>query len=580
MTKETIYQPKYGKSYSLVIGINAYQKASPLDCARKDAETFAMTLEEKFAFPGANITLLTDGEATREMILGAFMEYTKEHIDQDDRIIVFFAGHGYTRTGFRGEVGYLIPVDGTSDDLNSLIRWDELTRNSELIPAKHILFIMDACYGGLALTRYAPPGTFRFVKDMLQRYSRQVLTSGKADEVVADAGGPRPGHSIFTGHLLEGLEGASGSGEGIITANGLMAYVYDKVAKDYRSRQTPHYGYLDGDGDLIFNPSLPEELSSPGEVDKDILIEISPTFMTPQVKEEDQVLSEKVKSYLSDPKERIRLDDLVIGEIRRVLYSAGVEHFPAQIPYIQVADFSERLKKYEHLIANIQVVVTLIAKWGTREYRESLEKVFSRLAESDTEGGGVTLWLSLRWYPMMLLLYSGGIAALSAYNYVNLATVLTAPVGTRHSGEATSEVIIPTMAEMVNITEMFKGLPGHDRHYVPRSEYIFKVLQPTMEDLLFLGRTYEQFFDTFEVLLALVYADLRYKEPDGGIWGPPGRFAYKRGGGNPFAKLIAVAEREKEAWGPISAGLFQGSFSRFKMIAEGYEERLKKLPWF
>jgi hypothetical protein len=43
----------------------------------------------------------------------------------------------------------------------------------------------------------------RFLRDMLQRFSRQVLTAGKADETVADENGPRPGHSIFTSHLLE-----------------------------------------------------------------------------------------------------------------------------------------------------------------------------------------------------------------------------------------------------------------------------------------------------------------------------------------------------------------------------------------
>jgi len=31
-----------------------------------------------------------------------------------------------------------------------------------------------------------------------------------------------------------------------------MNYAYQKVAKDSRSRQTPHYGHIDGDGDFIF----------------------------------------------------------------------------------------------------------------------------------------------------------------------------------------------------------------------------------------------------------------------------------------------------------------------------------------
>lgn len=121
-------------------------------------------------------------------------------------MLFFFAGHGLTRTGHRGEVGFLVPADGAADELQSLVRWDDLTRIAELIPAKHALFVMDACYGGLAVTR-SSGGSQRFLKDMLSRFTRQVLTAGKADQTVADAGGPRAGHSVFTGHFLNALEG-------------------------------------------------------------------------------------------------------------------------------------------------------------------------------------------------------------------------------------------------------------------------------------------------------------------------------------------------------------------------------------
>ena len=43
----------------------------------------------------------------------------------------------------------------------------------------------------------------RFLQDMLLRPSRQVITAGKADERVADGGGPIPDHSVFTGHFLD-----------------------------------------------------------------------------------------------------------------------------------------------------------------------------------------------------------------------------------------------------------------------------------------------------------------------------------------------------------------------------------------
>ena len=102
------------------------------------------------------------------------------------------------------------------------------------------------------VTRRIQAGSTRFLKDMLRRYTRQVLTSGKHDEAVADAGGPLPGNSVFTGHLIDALRGNAASEGNIITANGVMAYVYSKVPHDRDSNQTPHYGYFEGDGDFIF----------------------------------------------------------------------------------------------------------------------------------------------------------------------------------------------------------------------------------------------------------------------------------------------------------------------------------------
>jgi hypothetical protein len=97
---------------------------------------------------------------------------------------------------------------------------------------------------------------------MLQRLSRQVITAGKADEVVADGGGPTGQNSIFTGYFLEGLRGKAADEGGVITASNLMNYAYRKVSTDSRSHQTPHFGHIDGDGDFIVARPQEEE---PGE---------------------------------------------------------------------------------------------------------------------------------------------------------------------------------------------------------------------------------------------------------------------------------------------------------------------------
>lgn len=268
---EMNYHPFYQSSWALVIGINSYQHVSPLSYACNDADAVSNLLISEFEFPTENVFVLKDGKATKQAIMDRFLGFSDKVNNPDDRLLVFFAGHGLTFDGLRGPVGYLVPVDGDPANKNSLIRWDDLTRNAELIQAKHILYIIDACYSGLALQRAIAPGTQRFLSDMLQRFSRQVITAGKADEVVADGGGQQGKNSIFTGHLLEGLKGAALDSNGVLTANEIMAYVYKKVSQDNQSEQTPHYGHLEGDGDFVFKTPQREHLGVITE--KDYLIE-------------------------------------------------------------------------------------------------------------------------------------------------------------------------------------------------------------------------------------------------------------------------------------------------------------------
>src|SRR5215831_1120592 len=119
MAVHGIYEPRYVDSWSLCIGINSYQYASPLSFACNDARAIALALSQSFGFKKDNVRVLTDEEATKKNILAEFSRFTLQNIGSNDRLVVFFAGHGVTRTGSRGEVGFLVPSDGDVDDVNS-----------------------------------------------------------------------------------------------------------------------------------------------------------------------------------------------------------------------------------------------------------------------------------------------------------------------------------------------------------------------------------------------------------------------------------------------------------------------------
>lgn len=580
-----IYKPEYANSYALCIGIDKYKYVNPLEYAKNDADAIVSILIEKFNFKNESVKVLYDKEATKGNILSSYLEFTNQDtVGLDDRIFIFFAGHGYTITGQRGEVGFLIPYDGNTNNLSTLIRWDELTRNSELIPAKHILFIMDACFSGLAITRSLPQGSMRFLKDMLIRFVRQVITAGKANEVVADAGGPIPNHSVFTGHLLQALKGNAKSTDGSITANGVMAYVYDKVSKDEHSRQTPHFGFLDGDGDFIFTSQILDRKENEEKISKDVLVEV-PIDMNQHNQENDRVnLIKLTKEYISDERYRIKLDDLLTEELRKTLSYLNNKNFPLRTQSITNEDILNRLQKYELTIKRLESLIIPLSYWGSRNYSFIIQKAVSRLTDHIGRSDGTAVWLELRWYPLLLLLYYGGISAIAVDNYQNLSPLLLAEVNSAYETDKFEPIILEVGRAVRKLIsyKVFKKLPQYKRYFAPMSEYLFKILQPSLEDILFLGNSYELLFDRFEIMFALIHADLTNQKYNGSPWGPFGRFAWKHRShsSSTYNNIKREASLLENEWPPIKAGFFNSSYERFREIVESYEELIKKLNWY
>ena len=566
----------YDRSHALIIGINNYLDAPPLGYAVSDAEEVANALIKNFDFRQHDVHLLINEDATKSSIQKTFLEFSRDGCQENDRLLVFFAGHGHTEVSRRGDIGYLVPYDGTTSDLSSLIRWDSLTRDADLIWAKHVLFIMDACYGGLATKRRAlKPGTIRFLKSMLERKSIQVLTAGKADEVVSDLGGPRPNHSVFTGHLLDALDGAAAE-NGIITANGVMAYVFQNVATDKDSEQTPHYGYLDGDGDFIFNPPDFEKQLIDETKDEDQLITI-PSIQTGSEVDQPLATDQRIKNILSNPNGRILLRDFIVEETQSVLDEITSEAFKTHGDWSE-NEFASRLSKYNKATEELRIIHMLLGYWGDEKQREIMVLPAKRISENIHKANGLSIWIALRWYPVLIILYSCGLGALLSEEYSNLHMLLNSKMPDERKRQGTTTLLQSLYYDYERLGDGFKTLPGHENNYVPVSEYLFKELQPVANDVLFIGREYEMIFDRLELLVSLEHASLDWSH-----WGPIGRFGWKHKSRgvevSPLDLLISEAEDAGESWGPLQGGFFDGSMDKFKAVLEKYKPMLDGLNW-
>jgi peptidoglycan/xylan/chitin deacetylase (PgdA/CDA1 family)/uncharacterized caspase-like protein len=255
----------YRESWAVVIGIDKYTSWPKLQYAVNDAKGVKELLIRKYRFKPENIITLFDEQATRERILSVLGDDmgNTERVKKEDRVFVFFAGHGVTRKLPSGrDLGYIVPVDADLQNYQGkAISMTNFQDISEAIPAKHLFYVMDSCYSGLALTRGAAGRSDNFLREVSRRMARQMLTAGGADEQVAD-NGPH-GHSVFTWTLLQGLEGqADLNNDGAITASELASYIGPAVSGI--SKQTPAFGSLAGSegGEFIFDPKENTEFLS------------------------------------------------------------------------------------------------------------------------------------------------------------------------------------------------------------------------------------------------------------------------------------------------------------------------------
>ena len=247
----------YDNSWALIVGINDYEHVPGLNYAVEDALAIKNMLINVYGFPRINVRVLTNSEATQSNIKRELSALVKS-AGSNDRVVFYFAGHGETETlGIEGgDMGFLIPADGDAEDLYfTAIPMDELRRISNWSKAKHMLFLVDACYGGLAAmnTRSLTTNTPNYIDKITKDISRQIITAGGKNEQVVEKDEWQ--HSAFTKNLLSGLEEkrADYNDDGIITGAEIGMYVQEKVSLDTDNFQTPQTRkFTPHEGEIIF----------------------------------------------------------------------------------------------------------------------------------------------------------------------------------------------------------------------------------------------------------------------------------------------------------------------------------------
>ncbi len=106
------------------------------------------------------------------------------------------------------------------------------------------------------------------------------------------------------------------------------------------------------------------------------------------------------------------------------------------------------------------------------------------------------VWNDLRFFPSVLLLYAGGLAAVSAENYDMLAALVNRPKYHDHEGEKS---LFLTLSLRKVFGEALEQALTEYKHFAGSSVYLSNLLRPLFNEAIPQKYRFEAVFDRFTV---------------------------------------------------------------------------------
>ena len=233
-----------------------------------------------------------------------------------------------------------------------------------------------------------------------------------------------------------------------------------------------------------------------------------------------------LKRYMSEPRYRIQLSDLVGDAVRKVLEGTGGEAFATNTPQLNGESFAARVRSYDAACSTLLAMAPAAGFWAEQENYAVWERALSRLATTD-ERSGNTVWLSFKRYPALLLLFGLGIGAVEAGRLDFLGHLFSVPVQEDNGQSVPAIQSLVTRCLPGDAGTVAQSLPNLERSKFPMSEWICGVMRQCAKDIIPTENQFALTFTKMEMLLALGFGH-HDSERWGGYWAPQGTYVYRR----------------------------------------------------
>ena len=186
-----------------------------------------------------------------------------------------------------------------------------------------------------------------------------------------------------------------------------------------------------------------------------------------------------LKSYLPETRFRIRLADLINGEVERVLEATAGPAFALRGgPAPDSTSFTTRVRAYEAACETLIAMAVVGGYWVEDWHHATWQNALARLATRRGEGGYI-VWIELQRYPATLLLYALGLGAIEAgeRGLMFLGKLFATPVHRENREDKTAIELLPALCLFENGRDSARLLEGMNDRRVPLSDWLFALLK-------------------------------------------------------------------------------------------------------
>lgn len=233
-----------------------------------------------------------------------------------------------------------------------------------------------------------------------------------------------------------------------------------------------------------------------------------------------------LKRYLSEPRFRIQLADLVREEIERIVAATSDGKFAVQGGTIDNAKATARVRAYEAICSTLLAIAPLGGFWAEKDQYYIWQRALEQLATLKEQAGFVLL-IEMQRYPATLLMYGLGLGAVEAGRYQFLGKLLSTTVYREQREDITVVQVLPPFCMFGKSGSNAKFLEGMEQRHAPMNDWLYNLLREPLKNLIPNETRYELTFDKLEVLMALGCA-FHDKRAGDNFWAPPGAFGYRK----------------------------------------------------